>query len=76
MLNPTKQQNIVEDGRVYADLQVLIKLQRKASGFGFLPKQPVHSLLWGRHVSRLRGQGLDYEELRHYLPGEDIRNMD
>lgn len=76
MLNPTKQQNIMEDGRVYADLQVLIKLQHKASGFGFLPRQPIHSLLAGRHASRMRGRGLDFEEIRHHLPGDDIRNMD
>lgn len=75
MLNPTKQQNIMEDGRVYADLQVLIKLQHKASGFGFLPRQPIHSLLAGRHASRMRGRGLDFEEIRHHLPGDDIRNM-
>ncbi len=61
---------------IYANLQELITLQYKASGFSFLPKQPVHSLLSGRHSSRLRGRGLDFEEIRHYLPGDDIRNMD
>ena len=43
---------------VYADLDDLIRLQFKARGFSFLPKQPVHSLLTGRHASRLRGQGV------------------
>jgi len=66
----------LSDTRIYADLGELIKLQHKASGFSFLPKQPVHSLLSGRHASRLRGRGLDFEELRQYLPGDDIRNMD
>jgi uncharacterized protein (DUF58 family) len=36
----------------------------------------VHSLLAGRHASRLRGRGLNFEEIRRYLPGDDIRNMD
>jgi uncharacterized protein (DUF58 family) len=61
---------------VYADLDDLIRLQFKATGFSFLPKQPVRSLLAGRRASRLRGRGLDFEEIRRYLPGDDIRTMD
>jgi hypothetical protein len=45
-------------------------------GFSLLPCQPVHSLLAGRHASRLRGRGLNFEEIRCYLPGDDIRTMD
>ena len=44
--------------------------------FSLLPKQPIHSLLSGKHTSRLRGRGLLFEELRHYHPGDDIRSMD
>ncbi len=61
---------------VYADLDDLIRLQFKARGFSFLPKQPVQSLLAGRRGSRLRGRGLDFEEIRRYIPGDDIRTMD
>jgi uncharacterized protein (DUF58 family) len=32
--------------------------------------------LSGRRRSRLRGRGLDFEELRNYRPGDDIRTMD
>ncbi|MCK5679443.1 DUF58 domain-containing protein [bacterium] len=61
---------------VYVSLQELICLQHQASGFSFLPRQPVHSQLSGRYGSRLRGRGLDFEELRQYRPGDDIRSMD
>jgi len=61
---------------IYTSLQELVALQYKASGFSFLPKQPVHSILSGRHNSRLRGRGLNFEELRHYRAGDDIRTMD
>jgi len=61
---------------VYADLFDLIRLQFKARGFSFLPRQPIHSILAGRHASRLRGRGLNFEEIRRYLPGDDIRSMD
>jgi uncharacterized protein (DUF58 family) len=61
---------------VYTNLQDLIRLQHKPRGFSFLPRQPVHSLLSGRHASRLRGRGLNFEEIRRYLPGDDVRNID
>lgn len=64
------------DRGAYASLDELIRLQFKATGFSFLPKQPVHSILAGRHASRLRGRGLNFEEIRKYIPGDDIRNMD
>lgn len=60
----------------YVELQSLINLQYEAKGFSFLPRQPIHSLLSGHHSSRVRGRGLDFEELRAYLPGDDIRTMD
>lgn len=61
---------------VYTNLQELMKLRYKASGYSFLPRQPVHSMLTGRHASRLRGRGMDFEEIRRYLPGDDIRKID
>ena len=30
----------------------------------------------GRYASRLRGRGLDFEELREYLPSDDVRSID
>ncbi len=61
---------------VHARLEDLVRLRFKARGFSFLPRQPVHSVLAGRHASRLRGRGLNFEELRAYLPGDDIRTLD
>src|SRR5262245_20651442 len=61
---------------VYADMAELVRMKFRTRGFSFLPRQPVHSILAGRHASRLRGRGLNFEEIRRYLPGDDIRNMD
>jgi uncharacterized protein (DUF58 family) len=61
---------------VYTDAATLSRLKHESRGFSFLPRQPVQSLLSGRKRSRLRGRGLDFEELRHYRPGDDIRSMD
>jgi uncharacterized protein (DUF58 family) len=61
---------------VRVQLADLVRLRGHTRGFSFLPRQPVHSLLSGRHASHLRGRGLNFEEIRRYLPGDDIRNMD
>lgn len=61
---------------VYASLDDLVRLKGRAQGFSFLPRQPVNSLLAGRHASKLRGRGLNFEEIRRYLPGDDIRQID
>jgi uncharacterized protein (DUF58 family) len=61
---------------VYVSLPDLVKLQYRAGRGSFKARQPVHSLLNGRHASRLRGRGLDFEEVRAYLPGDDVRAID
>ncbi|MDS9469340.1 DUF58 domain-containing protein [Paracoccus sp. MBLB3053] len=64
------------DPRIHVTLPVLVGLEGKARGFDFLPSQPVGSVLSGRRASRLRGRGLEFEEIRAYLPGDDPRSMD
>lgn len=61
---------------VYVALPDLVRLEHSAHGFTFRPRQPVHSVLTGRHASRLRGRGLDFDEMRHYRPGDDVRAID
>lgn len=62
--------------RAFVTLDDLLCLKHRARGFSFQPRQPVHSLLAGRHASRLRGRGLNFEELRHYSEGDDTRTID
>jgi len=62
--------------RAFVTLDELLRLKHRARGFSFQPRQPVHSLLAGRHASRLRGRGLNFEELRHYVEGDDTRTID
>jgi uncharacterized protein (DUF58 family) len=64
------------DRGVYTSVAELAGLEAAARDFSFLRRQPVHSLLSGRHGSHVRGRGLAFEELRQYLPGDDIRTMD
>ncbi|MGI9325626.1 MAG: DUF58 domain-containing protein [Pseudomonadales bacterium] len=64
------------DPRIHVTLAHLRGLQGAAKGLNFLPRQPSASVLNGRHASRLRGRGLNFEEMRDYLPGDDIRSID
>ncbi|RAI04333.1 DUF58 domain-containing protein [Acuticoccus sediminis] len=64
------------DPRVHATLSHLRALEGRARQLSFLPRQPARSVLNGRHASRLRGRGLNFEELRDYLPGDDVRSID
>jgi len=36
----------------------------------------IHSLRVGAHASRLRGSGFDFQDLRPYRPGDDVRAID
>lgn len=64
------------DPRVHTTLEHLRSLEGQARALNFLPRQPVRSVLNGRHASRMRGRGLNFEELRAYLAGDDIRSID
>src|SRR6201999_4168390 len=61
---------------VYVDLEGLIAVEQRGRRGFFLPEQPVHSLLSRRFASRMRGRGLNFEEIRDYRAGDDVRSID
>ena len=64
------------DGLVYVSLGQLMALEFQARGLSFIARQPQGSILAGNHASRLRGRGLNFDELRRYQPGDDLRHLD
>ncbi|GEA52674.1 MoxR protein [Vibrio inusitatus NBRC 102082] len=64
------------DARVYCQYSRLVQLQGQVGSFSFLPQLKAGTILSGRHQSLFRGRGLNFEELRHYQTGDDIRNLD
>jgi uncharacterized protein (DUF58 family) len=36
----------------------------------------VNDMMVGAYLSRFKGRGMDFEELREYIPGDDIRDID
>ncbi|MGB0936534.1 MAG: DUF58 domain-containing protein [Colwellia sp.] len=65
-----------KDPDIYTSVDALRRMQFKAKGFGFSPLQPISSILAGQNISKLRGRGLNFEEMRQYQRGDDIRTMD
>lgn len=62
---------------IFVSLQDLLKMENFAHGFSFQArKQRVRSVLGGKHASKIRGRGLDFDEVRQYVAGDDIRNID
>ena len=66
----------LDDPRVHVSLAGLRALEGRARTLSFAPRQPARSAMNGRHASRLRGRGLTFEELRAYVPGDDVRAID
>lgn len=63
-------------GTVYVTPTHLARMEYDARRLRATPHRPHHSVLAGRHASRLRGRGLNFEEIRAYVPGDDIRHLD
>lgn len=63
-------------GGVYVTTQQLVALEARARDLSFVQKARSHQQLAGRMRSTMRGRGLTFEELRNYLPGDDIRSID
>ncbi len=61
---------------LHPQLADLLELRHQANALGLASHHPVNSLLCGLYVSVFRGQGMDFEEVREYREGDEIRNMD
>ena len=36
----------------------------------------VNDMMVGAYLSHFKGRGMDFEELREYMPGDDVRDID
>jgi len=61
---------------LYPDFNELLELRHKAGVLDLATSRKVSSALVGSYSSTFRGQGLDFEEVREYVPGDDVRNID
>ena len=57
-------------------LDELLELRHQTHTLGLASHHLVNSAFAGMYASVFRGQGLNFEEVREYREGDDIRNMD
>ncbi len=60
----------------YTDMADLIALRFPARQLCLAGKKRALSMLAGPNKSNFRGRGIDFEEVRRYQPGDDIRTID
>jgi uncharacterized protein (DUF58 family) len=58
------------------ELDELVGLRLEARRLDVAPRGKVLATRTGGHLSRFRGRGMEFDESRIYLPGDDPRNMD
>jgi uncharacterized protein (DUF58 family) len=59
---------------ITAEVSELIALQRFANAVRYRPEK--RASLGGNHLSKRRGRGMDFAEVRNYQAGDEIRHME
>ena len=63
-------------GSAFTDEHQLTQLRMLAKRLRMASLPQIHGMLAGGHASKQKGRGLDLDQLRQYLPGDDIRSID
>lgn len=70
----TAQAGFIQGPRI--DLAQLITLRHRARDIRLFENRTSHNALSGGHASVFRGRGMNFDEVRIYQPGDDIRSID
>lgn len=54
----------------------LLRYQQLAKLFSLAPKRMPQAKLAGSYLTKHKGRGMEFDEARHYQPGDDIRAID
>lgn len=61
---------------LYPDFNDLMTFKERKSNLRHPFSRSVKSIVPGNHHSPFRGQGLEFDSVREYVPGDDIRSID
>ena len=61
---------------LHPKLDDLLELRHQARALGVAANHLVNSTFSGLYASVFRGTGLDFDEVREYQPGDDVRTID
>lgn len=57
-------------------IKELIQYRNKTSLMDLKPRRTIQAKLAGSYVTKTKGRGMEFDEARHYQPGDDIRAID
>ncbi|TQV80994.1 DUF58 domain-containing protein [Exilibacterium tricleocarpae] len=60
----------------YTDIDTLLRLRFAAGELALFARRPSAAVISGQVRTRFRGRGMEFEEVRPYQPGDDIRSID
>lgn len=76
MSNSASMNPIPNEKGVHTSLEELLEMRYLLKGLTLFNANNRRSPLVGAHHSKLRGRGVDFDQVRVYLPGDDIRSID
>ena len=57
-------------------IEELIRYQTKSSLINLAASKSLHGKMSGNYLARSKGRGMEFDEVRHYQNGDDIRAID
>jgi len=68
-------QDLAADG-IRLDLPQLLRYQRHTQLIDLSPAQTIQNKLAGSYLAKSKGRGMEFDEVRHYQSGDDVRTID
>jgi uncharacterized protein (DUF58 family) len=66
----------LDSNGIELSINELIQYQNKASLIDLAARKSLHGQMSGNYLSRSKGRGMEFDEVRHYQNGDDIRAID
>lgn len=66
----------IKTNGIELSINELVQYQSKSSLINLKPQRNLHGKMSGNFLSRSKGRGMEFDEVRHYQTGDDIRAID